>query len=415
MFGKQTQEENKPLTLDEIFDEAISERASDVHIEPLESQASIRFRVDGKLRQKWMRPLYELDPLLNRIKVLANLDITSHTIPQDGHFELIKTIKGPQIKKTADGSGITTEQTETRLDMDKTLNVRVSVFPTVDGEATVLRLLDRKEMLIAIKDLGMGEDELLTIQNMISRRYGMILVTGPSGSGKTTTLYSILRELKSSDKNIITLEDPVEYDFADIRQCQINTGQNFDFASGLKSILRQDPDIIMIGEIRDSETAENAIRASLTGKIVFSTIHANNNIGTIARLIDMKIEKGLIAYAMNGVISQRLIRKNCPHCVETYTPAPEYLSYFKIEADNGAEFKKGRGCKICGNTGYYGRTGIFEMIEFDDQIRSMIIERASMKNIQEYVGQLGIKNLKQQALEKAQSGITSLEEAASAV
>lgn len=421
--------DNKILQLDEIFERAIKERASDVHIEPMDQSVVIRFRIDGKLQEKWSRPLQEMDPLINRIKVLAGMDITDHTKPQDGHFELIRTSQGtPRMKKfSATGnlsmaSGLSKifsqeeekEEEPVYEDKNESLNVRASVFPSVDGDVAVLRLLGQSHMILSLQELGMGTKDLTTAQNLISKVYGMVLITGPSGSGKTTTLYSILREIKGKDKNVITLEDPVEYDFPDIRQSQINPDQNFTFAAGMKSILRQDPDIIMIGEIRDAETAENAVRAALTGRIVFSTVHSNSTIGTVARLLDMNIERSLVAYAINGIITQRLVRKICPHCAEKYEPSREYLTYFNLNPTD-FEFKKGIGCEKCNKTGYLGRTGIFELLEFDDELRSMIIEKAHMIELQRHAEKKGMKTLKEKALEAVEKGITTLEEAASVV
>ncbi len=439
---------NKILQLDEIFDRALSERASDIHIEPMNQNVVIRFRIDGRLQERWSHPIEELDPIINRIKVLAGMDITDHSKPQDGHFELIKTRTGtPQMKKLSDTGGPPTtgslsavsglskifsrekEEAEEAGEVERkkeerepvyeipqndSLNIRASIFPTVDGDVAVLRLLDQSSMLLSLHELGIGEKDLSVSKNLISKIYGMVLITGPSGSGKTTTLYSILRETKNLDKNIITLEDPVEYDFSDIRQSQINPAQGFTFAMGMRSILRQDPDIIMIGEIRDSETAENAVRAALTGRIVFSTVHSNSSIGTIARLLDMNIERSLIAYSINGIITQRLVRKICPHCMEKYTPSHEYLTYFNLNATD-FDFKKGAGCEECNNTGYKGRTGIFELLVFDDELRSMIIEKASMIELQKYAEKNGMKTLKTKALEAVEKGITTLEEAASVV
>lgn len=438
--------ENKILQLDEIFERALAERASDIHIEPMDQNVMVRFRIDGSLQEKWLRPLQELDPLINRIKVLAGMDITDHSRPQDGHFELIKKVGGaPKMKKfsatsglpdtgdLSDASGLSkifsrekeaeeseeeveevTLSEETYEPKDESLNIRASIFPSVDGDVAVLRLLDQTGMILSLQDLGMGAKDLATSKNLITKIYGMVLITGPSGSGKTTTLYSILREIKNKNKNIITLEDPVEYDFSDIRQSQVNPDQEFTFAAGMKSILRQDPDVIMIGEIRDAETAENAVRAALTGRIVFSTVHSNSSIGTIARLLDMNIERSLIAYAINGVITQRLVRKICSHCVEKYTPSQEYLTYFNLNPTD-FEFKKGRGCGECNQTGYKGRTGIFEILEFDDQMRSMIIEKTPIIELQRYAEKSGMKTLKEKALEAVEKGITTLEEAASVV
>jgi len=442
--------EKKHITLDEIFSKSIEENASDVHIEPLEKSMMVRFRIDGKLQEKWNLPLIELEPILNRIKVLSNMDIADHSKPQDGHFELVIKEKKKIVedktpsKETDDAPEKWTEdskksanynklmslltnkkkeklapekpnsQKEKIIEKERTLNVRSSIFPTVDGDAAVLRLLDRSEMLITLDNLGIDKTDLQTIRRLVSRTYGMLLLTGPAGSGKTTTLYSVLRELRDKEKNIVTLEDPVEYDFADIRQSQINENQGFTFARGMKSILRQDPDVIMIGEVRDPETAENAVRAALTGKSVFSTIHSNNTVGTIARLLDMDVQCSLIAYAINGILSQRLIRKVCPHCLEKYTPTPDYLGYFGLSTANFT-FKKGKGCDNCRGTGFTGRTGIFEILEFNNDIRSMIVEKKSMKDIQLYAESAGMKTLKQKALEKVMQGVTTIEEVASVV
>ena len=294
------------------------------------------------------------------------------------------------------------------------LDVRVSVFPVINGEATVLRVLNRQEVLVHPENLGMSPENFGVFKKLIARTYGMILVTGPAGSGKSTTLYSILQSLRSKEKNIITLEDPVEYHFKDIRQSEIKPDQGYNYADGMRSILRQDPDIIMIGEIRDADTAEYTIRASLTGRLVFSTIHSNTTIGTIARLLDMNIERSLIAYALNGIVSQRLIRKICNTCRSSYVPDPEYLLYFGLD-ENSYSFTKGMGCEACRGTGYQGRTGIYEVLELDNNLRSLIIERSSMSVLEEYVASANMKTLKDAAREKVLMGVTTVEEAAKAV
>jgi len=374
--------------LQEIFENALTSKASDLHIEPMSDSVRIRFRLDGILREQESLPISEYESIINRIKVLSGLDIMSHPVPQDGHFELPYK--------------------------DRQLDVRVSIFPTVTGEAIALRILNRADTLLPIKGLEMDAQTANVFRKLISRIYGMVLVTGPSGSGKTTTLYAILRELQSKERNIITLEDPVELRLEGIRQSQIRADKGYTFAVGMRSILRQDPDAIMIGEIRDPETAEYAMRASLAGRIVFSTVHANSSVGTIARLLDMNIERSLIAYAVNGIISKRLVRRICKDCLENYTPEAQYLEYFGIEAD-AYNFTRGKGCNICGNTGYIGRLGIFEVLEFDDNIRHLIIDKASTAVIQEYVEKSGVKTLKQDALEKVLAGLTTLEEVARAV
>lgn len=371
-----------------IFNESIDARASDIHIEPLADKMRVRIRVDGVLQEKWTKPLIEHEPLVNRIKVLAGIDIIDRSGPQDGHFE-VSAAKGP-------------------------LDIRVSMFPTINGDAAVLRFVNRSDMLMDLKDLAADQKTFLIIKNLISKIYGMVLITGPAGSGKTTTLYSILNEVQNKEKNIITLEDPVELRLDGVRQSQIREAQGFTFPVGMKSILRQDPDIIMIGEIRDPETAEYAVRSSLAGRIVFSTVHSNTALGTIARLLDMNIERGLIAYAINGVISKRLVRVICSNCKETYIPSPEYLKYFGL-ASGDHNFIKGKGCDKCGGTGYIGRVGLFEVLVFDNNLRGLIVDKAPMNVLQEYLDKSGMKTLKQDAIEKVLAGITTLEEAAHAV
>ncbi|MBI3630752.1 MAG: type II/IV secretion system protein [Candidatus Sungbacteria bacterium] len=292
------------------------------------------------------------------------------------------------------------------------ISLRVSIFPTLAGDAVVLRLMNREDMLLHIDQLGMVEGTLALFKRLIAKDYGMVLVTGPSGSGKTTTLYSLLQTMRAKEKNIVTLEDPVELRLEDIRQSQVSG--EFTFASGMRSILRQDPDVIMIGEIRDPETAENAVRASLAGRVVLSTIHANTTLGTIPRMIDMHVDRSLIAYSLNGVVAQRLVRKICPDCRIGYTPHQEFLAYFKIDPAQQT-FTKGAGCEACRHTGFRGRTGLFEVLYFDDTVQTLIIERAPMKELEDYVAKSGIKTLKQDAMEKALAGITTLEEAGKVV
>ncbi len=390
-----------------IFVRAMDARASDVHIEPTSNSIRIRFRIDGTLFDQGTIPMRELDQILTRLKVLANLDIASRPTPQDGHFELDMNALSP-------GQRVPASETTTLSDIEmkpqekRILDVRISVFPTINGDAAVCRLLNRAEALFSIDELGLDETMLQRVRALLNRSYGMVLITGPSGAGKTTALYSILRETMGDEKNIITLEDPVEFRFDTIRQIQMHPERGMTFALGMKSILRQDPDIIMIGEIRDQETAEHAVRASLIGRIVFSTIHSNTNIGTVARLIDMNIEPSLIAYAMNGVISTRLVKKICRNCVTPYTPSAEYLKYLEFDPA-GHQFVKGAGCEKCSGTGYLGRTGIFEVLDFDTTLRAMIIDHASMAELQKYVEARGLKTLKQDAIDKVLQGITTIE------
>ena len=421
--------------------QAITDQASDIHIEPLSQEMRIRFRIDGIMVEKWHQPLFEFEPLVNRIKVLANFDISARNVPQDGQFLITVYLSQPisamatnavpppappsasekkNLSDTVshllfdDKKGEVKEAAAAPIHIPHQLSLRVSLFPTLDGDAVVLRLLNRENMLLPINNLGMDEGTLSRFSKLIAKDYGMVLITGPAGSGKTTTLYSLLQTLRTKEKNIVTLEDPVELRLEDIRQSQVYAEHGLTFASGMRSILRQDPDVIMVGEIRDPETAENAVRASLIGRVVLSTIHANTTLGTIPRLIDMNVDRSLIAYALNGIVAQRLVRKICPDCHVNYTPHPEFLAYFKLDPSQHT-FIKGSGCDNCRHTGYKGRTGLFEVLYFDDTVQTLIIERQPMKALEEYVATSGMKTLKQDAIDKVLAGITTLEEAGKVV
>jgi len=436
------EEERMENFISDLLLRAVADRASDIHIEPAGANIRIRFRIDGILKDQETLPIYDLERIIIKIKVLSNLDIATHSMPQDGHFEFMVELPTEAIKKKRNETpkrthltdavsrlysktpvehiqeeeGVSRERAEkTILDEGKRrLDIRVSAFPTIEGEAIVLRILNREEILLSLEELGMSQDVLQKVRNMITRPYGMVLVTGPSGSGKTTTLYAVLREILTSERNIITLEDPVELNLEGVRQVQINPDRQFDFAQGIRSILRQDPDAIMIGEIRDGETAENAIRTSLAGKIIYTTVHANTVIGTIARLIDMNIDRSLIAYAINGVISQRLVRKICTNCKIAYDPSGASRKYFGLEGYD-TRYVKGKGCSECSGTGFRGRVGIFEVFAFDLDLRSLIVERSSMATLQDYVQRAGMISLIDDAREKILAGLTTAEEAMRAV
>ena len=446
---QQVEHQSAEEFLNAMLHTAVGMHVSDIHIEPLKREFRIRFRVDGTLQEQWRKPLHELDALLNRIKVLANLDLVMHGMTQEGHFEAMIT---PNASPADDGAKATTspseqmgaqhlsdklssllfggekntaeKQSAPAMDQSKNepsakkeqrlLNVRVSIFPTLNGSTAVLRVLNREDLLKRLSDLEMDDDMARSYKRLISKIYGLVLITGPSGSGKTTTLYATLQELQSPEKNIITLEDPVEFHFEEFRQTQILADRGFTFAVAMRSILRQDPDALMIGEIRDPETAEYAMRAALIGRIIISTVHSNTTIGTIARLIDMKIERSLIAYALNGVMARRLVRRVCESCKIEYTPAPEYLAYFETEL-KGHRFIKGTGCAECRGSGYRGRVGLFEILEIDNNFRTLVVEQASMDALQQYVEKTGMKTLKQDGLEKVRAGLTTLEEIVKAV
>lgn len=404
---------NTDAFLVSVFDKAVNEQASDVHFERFGEFFIIRFRVDGVLQERWRLPATDLEQIINSLKVIAALDITNHETPQDGHFEFVSTPSGGVINANAPGRQDARieevlQQEGGKID-ERMLDVRISVYPSIKGEVVVARLLNRKSALMPISELGMDNDTLTKVKHIISRDYGMILITGPVGSGKTTTLYSLMLELKSDERVIMTIEDPVEFHLEWLRQSELRPTRGFGFNEALRSILRQDPDILMIGEIRDPATAEHAISVSLVGRIVGSTIHSNSNVGTIARLIDLNIERGMIAYAINGIISQRLVRKLCTNCAEQYTPNQGLLDYFGITAGS-ATFMHGKGCSNCHNTGYSGRIGIFEVMAFDSGIRSLIVEKMPMDAIEDYAHKSGMKSLKQDALDKVFAGLTTLEE-----
>ena len=375
-----------------IFAQAIRDGASDIHISPQQNSVSLRFRIDGKLMEVPSPPKTLFLPIIARMKILANMDITVSRIPQDGRFTL-------KIDK-------------------KEINVRVSSIPTIYGENLVLRLLDMSGGIYTLDRLGMVAQDMEKIESMSSKPYGMVLSTGPTGSGKSTSLYAILNSINKPDVNIITLEDPVEYRINNVRQVQLNRKAGMTFASGLRSILRQDPDIIMVGEIRDAETAAISVQAAQTGHRVLSTVHTNDAAGAITRFIDMGIEPFLISSVMLVSFAQRLVRTVCPYCKEPYNPPPKGLEAMGITAQDiaGATFQRGKGCYQCKNTGYKGRTGLFEVLVNDEMVQDMILRKMPSQEITRAAVDAGkLRTLKKDAAGKVIKGITTLEEAASAV
>lgn len=369
-----------------ILSNAINERVSDIHISPQRNTVQVRFRIDGKLFDKPAPPKHVFLALLARIKILAGMDITISRIPQDGRFSL----------KVG----------------HKIINVRASTVPTVHGENIVMRILDTSSGILTLEGLGMAKANVDKIKQVIRQPYGMILSTGPTGSGKTSSLYAILQELNTPDINIITLEDPVEYRIDSIRQIQLNTKAGMDFATGLRAVLRQDPDVIMVGEIRDGETASIATRAAQTGHRVLSTIHTNDAAGAVARLIDMGIEPFLISSVLLVSFAQRLIRKVCSHCVTPYTPHEKALIAWGLDTAENATFMRGKGCHQCANTGYKGRTGIFEVLVNDENMQDMIMKKASSKEMTDTAVASGnLVTLQQHAAHIVAKGLTTLEEA----
>ncbi len=368
-----------------IITEAVKEGASDIHINPEDKMVRVRYRQDGILREASCLPKNLQAAVLSRIKIMSDMNIAVKRSPQDGRFRL-------------------------KIDSNQ-IDMRVSSFPSIHGENIVMRILDPGSIMIGLEDIGFYPENLEQIKSLIEKPHGIILVTGPTGSGKTTTLYSALRSINSVDKNIITLEDPVEYQLDIIRQAQINPKAGLTFASGLRSILRQDPDVVLVGEIRDKETAEIAIQAAMTGHLVFSTLHTNDAPGALTRLVDMGIEPFLISSSVIGILAQRLVRKICPSCKESYKPAEKMLRELGIQDLSGKTvFYRGKGCKNCKNRGYKGRLGIFEMLITNEKIREMVLEKASADVIRKAAQEAGMKTLRQDGMLKVLDGTTSIEE-----
>ncbi len=373
--------------LNALLMEAVKERASDIHVEPYEKGLDIRYRVDGILRKVLSPPKIIQDALLSRIKIISGLDIAEKRLPQDGRIRLL--VGG------------------------KDIDIRVSIIPTSLGERAVLRLLDRRVGILSLEMIGLEGMNLTMFNSALSRQNGIILVTGPTGSGKTTTLYASLLKLNTEERNIITVEDPVEYQLKGIGQIHVNPKIGLTFASGLRAILRQDPDIIMVGEIRDLETAEIAAHASLTGHLVLSTLHTNDAPGALTRLIDMGIEPFLVASSLIGVLAQRLVRVVCPHCKESYTPSQQEIKFLESGLngkDTPSVLYRGGGCNKCLGKGYLGRTGIFELLEITSDIRTMITERKDSQTIKNAAIHAGFKTLMDNGISKIKNGITTVEE-----
>jgi type IV pilus assembly protein PilB len=370
---------------DLVMIQAIRDRASDIHFEPDEKALGVRFRIDGFLYETLTLPKQIHLPLTSRIKILAEMDIAETRLPQDGNFNV-------KMEK-------------------RSFEIRVSTFPTIYGENVVLRILDQTSALFKLEELGFSEEMLNHFKQLIRRSNGIILVTGPTGSGKTTTLYAILNMINSTDKNIITIEDPVEYRLALIRQTQINPKAGINFATGLRSILRQDPDVIMIGEIRDLETSEIALQSALTGHLVLSTLHTNDAPEAITRLMDIGVESYLISSSVVGVLAQRLVRSICPDCKVPYQVDPKSLGDEFSKLEEPVTLYRAKGCKNCKQSGYRGRTGIFELLSINEKIKQLISEKASTQVIRDIAKKtLGMISLREDGLRKVLKGITTLDE-----
>ena len=378
---EETAEGTPPIAqlVDMIVIKAAIERATDIHIEPDERVVRVRYRIDGILRSYYTLPRKIYGAVVTRVKIIAGLDISEQRVPQDGAFTIPFGLKE--------------------------IAIRVSTYPTIYGESIVMRLLN-KASLLSLDQLGFSKDHLKVLRRIINKPYGMVVVTGPTGSGKTTTLYSILSVLNALEKNIMTVEDPSEYRIPLIKQSQVNEKAGFTFAKALRAILRHDPDVILIGEMRDRETAEMGFRAAMTGHLVFSTVHANTAAAAIPRLIDMGIEPFIVASSLLAVIAQRLVRRICPRCKEEYKPDGETLQLLGLREDEGPFFR-GKGCEYCKNSGYKGRIGIYEILEITPEIAKMIAEKASAYDIERAAG---LKKMKEDGIEKAKAGITTLDE-----
>jgi len=368
------------LTL--IIDEAVKARASDVHLQPSEDTMRVRFRIDGALHDIFTLPAASVTPLISRIKILASMNIAEHHKPQDGQFS-VKT-KG------------------------RSIDIRVGIIATVYGEMAVMRLLDKSRATLELSDLGFLPESLEKYENMLKIPYGIILVSGPTGAGKTTTLYASLNSLDQVERNIITVEDPVEYHFSKINQIQVNPRAGLSFASGLRSILRLDPDVILIGEIRDAETANIAIQSALTGHLVLSSIHANDAVGVVLRLLDLGVEPFLVSSALIGVVAQRMIRTICPSCAKITEASPaERLVYNQEMDEQKTEFLYGSGCKSCANSGYRGRTGIFEILKTSDEIKTLLVKNATSSVLREQALKEGLVTLLKDGMIKVRKNITT--------
>lgn len=369
-----------------ILREAIKARASDIHFEPYEKKYRIRFRVDGSLIEFISPPKKMEGPLMARLKIVSDLNITEKRVPQDGRF---------RVKM-----------------LNKEIDFRVSILPTVFGEKAVLRVLDKSNLSVGLEKLGFLKTNLIKVQEAIKKPYGLILVTGPTGSGKSTTLYSILNLLNTPDRNVMTIEDPIEYQVTGITQTQVLPEVGLNFADGLRSLLRQSPDIILVGEIRDGETADIAVKSSLTGHLVFSTLHTNSACGSITRLIDMGVEPFLISSSLILAAAQRLCKKICENCKEPYDIPQEVLSRLEIDKNRlqGITAYHGQGCAVCRDSGYYGRLGTLETLTLDEDIAQMILERASSDDIERIARKKGMTSMFENAFEKFKMGLTTLEE-----
>ncbi|TMI84906.1 MAG: type II secretion system protein GspE [Bacillati bacterium ANGP1] len=372
--------------VNQILSQAIQSGASDIHIEPHRNEVKVRLRIDGVLQDIMSPPKSVQAPLISRIKILADMDIAERRLPQDGHIHLKAE--------------------------NKEFDLRVSSLPTVLGEKIVLRLLDQSSTRVSLEEIGFTSSLLTTWESLITKPYGFLLVTGPTGSGKTTTLYTSLTRINTPERNIVSVENPVEYQIPRVNQVQVNPKVGLSFASGLRTILRQDPDVVLIGEIRDRETAEIAVQASMTGHLVLSTIHTNDAPGAVVRLRDMGIEPFLITSSLIGVLAQRLVRVICSKCKEAYVPPMDALKRLGVDAERRADIHlfRGQGCDACRKTGYKGRIGVFELMVVSERLRAMVVAGAPTEQLRDAAIEEGMRTLKHDAVQKVLEGVTTFEE-----
>jgi len=365
---------------------AVKERASDIHVEPFERDVRVRYRIDGVLYEKFEIPKSQQAAVTSRIKIMSNMNIAEHRLPQDGRIKI--RLSGKEI------------------------DIRVSVIPTAFGERVVMRILEKGTFLFSLEELGMVREDFTLVDKLIASSHGILLVTGPTGSGKSTTLYAALQRVNSPDKNIITVEDPIEYQMSGIAQIQVRPKIGLTFAMGLRHILRQDPDIVLVGEIRDHETAEMAVQASLTGHLVFSTLHTNDSAGAITRLVNMGIEPFLVTSSTIAILAQRLVRRICEECKEPYKPEPESLRELGIPGDQipGTVVYRGRGCSACQQRGYYGRTGIFELLVMTPLVQDLTLRGVDSNLIKREAKKHGMRTLREDGAQKVLKGISTVEE-----
>jgi len=387
--AEEAQEASVVRLVNEILAEAIEARASDIHLEAQGAGMEIRYRIDGVLQAQPAPPRINRfqSAIISRLKIMARLNIAERRVPQDGRMKL--RIAGREI------------------------DVRVSVIPTLHGEGIVMRILDKERMIFSLRGIGLEEDAYEQFNHIISQPHGIVLVTGPSGSGKTTTLYSALNEIKNEESKIITTEDPIEYHLDGINQIQVHTKVGLTFATSLRSLLRHDPDIVLVGEIRDLETAENAVQASLTGHLVLSTLHTNDAAGAFMRLVDMGVEPYLVCSTVEGVMAQRLARTLCQECRAPYTPSPDDVPDdfpFQDYQESGVTIYRSAGCRHCRNTGYNGRIGLYELLVTDDQVRGLTSERTPTNIVKEAAVKAGMRTLRQDGWRKVCRGLTSIDE-----